>query len=211
MENMEVRAIEILQNGVDTESFKHCSTLEKKINNFIFLGRIRREKGIYDLLSAIDIIVNKRCIKDLCLYIAGDGEIESVKAFVNRHHLQNNVEVLGWLDDEGKIECLKKGETVVLPSYSEGLPISILEGMAAGKIIISTNVGSIPALVTNGENGFLINPGDINKLVDCIVGIIHQESHVERFSVNNINKIGNFYHISQFDERLSIIYEELLK
>ena len=59
-------------------------------------------------------------------------------------------------------------QAVVLPSYHEGLPMAILEGMAAGKAIISTTVGAIPEVVT-GENGALVEPGDVIALAQALL------------------------------------------
>lgn len=62
-------------------------------------------------------------------------------------------------------ELLRKSSVLVLPSYNEGLPMAILEGMACGKAIISTTVGAIPEVVKK-ENGILVQPGDVTALAN---------------------------------------------
>lgn len=100
--------------------------------------------------------------------MAGDGEVEQVRARVAERGLEDRVAVLGWVDGEKKLELLRNAAAVVLPSYHEGLPMAILEGMAAGKAIISTTVGAIPEVVTGG-NGTLVEPGDVIALAQALL------------------------------------------
>ena len=95
--------------------------------------------------------------------MAGDGDIDRCKQIVEEKNLKSNILIVGWADFDKKLELLKRSSVLVLPSYNEGLPMAILEGMACGKAIISTTVGAIPEVVKE-ENGILIEPGDIKKL-----------------------------------------------
>ena len=71
---------------------------------------------------------------------------------------------MGWVQNEAKQSTICSCDIYVLPSYFEGLPVSILEAMAMGKPIIATNVGGIPSIVQNGYNGWLFSPGKFNEL-----------------------------------------------
>ena len=125
----------------------------------LFLGLLGKNKGIYDLLE---------CIRDhkvefqgkLKLYIGGNGEIEHVKQLIKEYGIADIVIFEGWVSGDKKIELLNKSDAYILPSYKEGLPISILEAMSYGMPIISTPVGGIPEIVSNGENGYLVEPGN---------------------------------------------------
>jgi glycosyltransferase involved in cell wall biosynthesis len=83
--------------------------------------------------------------------------------------------------------------------------------MAAGKIIITTNVGSIPNLITDGYNGFLISPGDIASLVDRIHYITLHPEKFEKVSENNVHKVENLYSIRHFNKHLYHIYHQILE
>lgn len=143
-------------------------------HTFVSLGRLGERKGTYDLIKAIERIEVQ--IPDIKCYLAGDGDIDRCKQIVEEKKLENNIIIVGWADFDKKLELLKKSSVLVLPSYNEGLPMAILEGMACGKAIISTTVGAIPEVVKE-ENGILIEPGDIKKLSEALIGYcIHKRA-----------------------------------
>lgn len=141
------------------------SSAEKKDSstfNVLFLGLLGDRKGIFDLIEAIGKVASSR--KGVKLFVGGNGEIDRVRSEVNRLGLDGCVELLGWISGSQKDSLLAKADVFVLPSYNEGLPISILEAMSWGVPVISTTVGGIPELVREGCDGFLISPGDVSSL-----------------------------------------------
>jgi glycosyltransferase involved in cell wall biosynthesis len=160
--------IAILYNGVDTieQTFqRHNSTPIA-----LFMGRLGKRKGIYDLLKSIKLLNEKKIECEFLL--AGDGEIEKVKIDITKLNIKENVRVLGWINNEQKRELLIKSDILVLPSYNEGLPMAILEGMSYGLPIISTPVGGIPEAVKDDINGYLVEPGDIEGLASSLEKLI---------------------------------------
>ena len=139
--------------------------------NFLFLGFLCKDKGIYDLLEIIS------CNKDrytgkMKLFIGGNGNVEKVKSIIKENKLNQIVFYIGWVDSEKKIDILNNSHVYILPSYVEALPISILEAMSYHLPIISTQVGAIPDIVFNNENGFLINPGEKDALNNAITEML---------------------------------------
>ena len=130
----------------------------------LFLGRLGKRKGSYDLLNAAAQIAPSR--PDLQLLLGGDGELAEVGARAAELGLADKVELLGWVQGEDKVRLLATAVLYVLPSYNEGLPVSVLEAMAAGLPILTTPVGGIPEAVTDGVEGFLVEPGDVRALAD---------------------------------------------
>ena len=108
---------------------------------------------------------------------------------------------------EEKLQLLKKVSTVVLPFYNEGLPMSILEGMASGKAIISTSVGAIPEVVGK-ENGILIEAGDRQALADALIRYCKDTELVKQMSANNVEKIRSRFSVGRMHIRLAEYYEE---
>ena len=205
-----IQNILVLNNGIDTEPFSHA------VNNvlltrgcFLFLGRLGERKGTYDLVEAITQIRDAG-VKITC-YMAGDGDVEKIQSIVKERKLEDYIKVVGWVDFNEKVELLKKVGTVVLPSYNEGLPMALLEGMAAGKIVISSNVGAIPELVTQGKNGYIINPGDITALKDAMYNVIYKEDSLSIISENNINKINADFSRKKMHRILAGYYRKLEK
>ncbi|ALJ00983.1 glycosyltransferase family 4 protein [Rufibacter tibetensis] len=209
--NISNKNVEVLHNGVYTQFFASCYTMPANLSKFLFLGRLGQRKGVYDLLEAADILVNRHHHHDLVFYLAGDGEIEQVHRIVQEKGLQNNVQVLGWIGEKEKMEWLKRADTMILPSYNEGLPMSILEAMAAGKIIISGRVGGIPDLVTEGVNGFLITPGDVESLCQHIAFVKSNPQEMIRMAENNQRKIDAEYNLARLNEQLFSLYRRLVR
>ncbi|MDB5243946.1 MAG: hypothetical protein JWP57_4572 [Spirosoma sp.] len=200
---------EILHNGVYTDVFKSYQTVPANLARFLFLGRLGQRKGVYDLLDAIDILVNQQQEKELIFYLAGDGEIDQVKEIIGKKKLDHQVKILGWISGQDKLKWFREVDTILLPSYNEGLPMAILEAMAAGKIIISSRVGGIPDLVKEGENGFLITPGDVKSLQQHIAYVHTHAVEMEQMSRNNISKIDSDYNLEKINNRLAAIYAEI--
>lgn len=209
--NITKKGVAVLHNGVYTQVFEQCYTMPSNLNNFLFLGRLGQRKGVYDLLEAIDNLINKQQQQHLMFYLAGDGDIEQVRNMVEEKGLRNYVQLLGWVGEKEKLQWLKETDTMILPSYNEGLPMSILESMAAGKVIISSRVGGIPDLVTEGENGFLITPGDVESLQKHIAFVASSPDEMIRIAQNNRRKIDEHYNLEKLNAWLFSLYHQLAK
>lgn len=196
----------VINNGIDSEQYKDgkCDLIEQK-NYFLFLGRLGKRKGSYDIVNAVEEIV--AVYPNILVYMAGDGEIDEIKRLVLKKNLEKNIKIVGWINFNKKIELLKKTATILLPSYNEGLPMTILEGMAAGKVIISTNVGGIPELVEQEKNGVIIEPGDIEALCKAICKVIDNKEFVLKCSINNLKKIENEFSRKIMHKKINDLFE----
>src|SRR5438105_300990 len=110
----------------------------------LFAGRLSPEKGIEELVAAT---------AGMNLVVAGDGPL--------RHLVPD---ALGFVPHEELGRLYERAAVVVLPSYHEGLPLSVLEAMAHGRPIVASAVGGLPELVEDGVTGFLVEPGDVEGL-----------------------------------------------
>jgi len=111
-------------------------------------------------------------------------------------------------------EYLKKIDVFVLPSLSEGLGMSIIEAMAAGKLVITSNAGGIKELINDKKSGILVNPGDEEGLYQAMRWVIENKEEamsVRRESVNQIDKKREIFDIKKVCERYSEIFEGLMK
>lgn len=187
----ENKIVVIYNSIILPEDFEKNLDTEK----ILFLGRIGKRKGIYDLLDVVEQLVKKH--PNIKLYVGGDGEIDNLKKLVKEKKIENNFEYIGWINGEAKEKILKECSFYVLPSYNEGMPMSVLEGMAYKNVTISSNVGGIPKVIKNGENGFIINPGDKEKLYECLdialnnkdirkkMSFNARKTMLEKFDINN--------------------------
>lgn len=156
--------VEVLYNAVNVPQ---TNPYDLQSHNVLFLGRLGHRKGTYDLLEVIRRI-DKDLSSDVKFYLCGDGEVEEVKKKVEALGIGHRIAHIGWIDGQQKDNFMKQSMMNVLPSYNEGLPMTILETMAHGIPNISTSIASIPEVLHDGENGFLIAPGDVDTLYDRI-------------------------------------------
>jgi glycosyltransferase involved in cell wall biosynthesis len=139
-----------------------ASTAGERPNLVVFLGRLEAEKGVFHLLEAIARL--RAAVPDVRLVCAGEGNRVAVAHYAERLGLAEAVKFTGWIGSSGKRALLESAAVCALPSYSEALPLSLLEAMAAGVPVVTTPVGGIPEVVTDGVTGFLTPPGDVATL-----------------------------------------------
>ena len=179
---------------------------EKNINtnSILILGRIGKRKGIYDLIEVIEKVIPK--YPNLKLYIGGDGEVEKLKKIIKERNLENNVEYIGWTSGEKKNNFLRNVSFYILPSYNEGMPMSVLEGMAYKNITISTNVGGIPKVIEHEKNGIIIEPGDKEKMEMYILHLLEDEKFRKKLSDEARKTIVEKFNIEVIIKKLEEIY-----
>lgn len=160
----------------NTVTEKHTSL------NILFLGSLCKEKGIYDLLDVmIELSIEKN--NDIILYIAGIGDVKKLQMIISENNLYDTVKYEGWVEGENKINLLRNSDILILPSYIEGLPLCILEGMSYKKAIIATNVGAIPEIIDN-KSGILFHPGDKAALKEAIMYLYYNPEKCKMFGEN---------------------------
>jgi glycosyltransferase involved in cell wall biosynthesis len=127
---------------------------------------------LFEKLKAVDLIIRslqKLDSKDVDLLLAGDGGVrKSLEQLSISLGLQKRVTFLGFRNKEELLELYNIADVFAMVSYFEGLPRALIEAMACGCVPIVTKVGSMPVVVSDGFNGFVINPGDLEKFVERV-------------------------------------------
>jgi glycosyltransferase involved in cell wall biosynthesis len=133
----------------------------------VCVGRFHRVKGHLLLLEGLNCIAQKGI--DFELVLAGDGEMRpELEALILQYKLQDKVRITGWISSDQVREEILMARGLVQPSFSEGLPIVIMEAMSQRRPILSTYVGGIPELVRNDTDGWLFPAGDLDGLVTAL-------------------------------------------
>lgn len=134
------------------------------------LGRLGQRKGTYDILEAIPTVLTRHPAAQF--HFGGDGDVEAVRARLDRVPWGGQVHLLGWLDGEAKSGLLNRAAVFLLPSYNEGLPVALLEAMAHGVAVVTSPVGGIPEVVLDGRTGLLVTPGDVAAIADAVCRLL---------------------------------------
>lgn len=185
--------------------------IKSKINNdkvnILFLGRLGKRKGTYDLLNSIRNLSGV----DFELKLCGDGDVEQIKKLIFNYKLEEKIKVLGWVSGNEKEKLLESADIYVLPSYNEGLPMSILEAMTYRLPVVSTTVGGIPEAVEHGKTGFLVKPGDVKNLSKYLNLLISDKGLREKMGAEGYKKAKNTFDVKIIVKQLNEIYKSVEK
>lgn len=181
---------------------------EKDYNNreILFLGRLCKDKGIRELFNCVDKLKGK--YPDIHLYLGGIWEDKELQDMLQTR--ETYVTWLGWVDGKQKEELLKKCSIYVLPSYYEGMPVSVLEGMAYGCVSVVSYVGGIKDIIDDGIDGFFIQPKDDASLQKGLERAF--DSDIERSMIGQRarNKVKEKYEIHKNVQQLLFIYGQIM-
>lgn len=140
---------------------------------FVYFGLISQRKGVFELVDAVaGLSPEVRARVEFVL--AGNGDVSQLREHASKLGVQDVVEIREWVDPTERDRLLATAHAFVLPSHTEGLPMSLLEAMAWGLPPICTPVGSIPEYVVDGANGILIAPGAVPALTQAIEKLVSQ-------------------------------------
>jgi len=162
-----------------------------KCINIIFLGFYIKSKGLYDLIETGKRLIEKRLNFSLTIY--GKGELDkTVNELIAKNNLKPFVSNEGWIDGIEKDKILREADILFLPSYNEGMPMVILEAMAHGLAIVSTDISGIPEQIVHGKNGFLSRPGNVDKFVEYLALLIEDNELRTAMKLNNYERCSLF-------------------
>jgi glycosyltransferase involved in cell wall biosynthesis len=143
----------------------------------VCIARFVERKGHSVLIEALDILKSWDVLP--LVQLIGDGPLSAeVSADVERRGLSNQIKFLGWQSEKDIRQCIDASAFLVLPSYAEGLPVSIMEAFARSRPVIASNVGAISELVQNGVTGMLVTPGNALCLAKAIEALLANKPNV---------------------------------
>jgi glycosyltransferase involved in cell wall biosynthesis len=156
------------------------NTNKTKIN-FLFVGRTVKEKGIYELITSVRLLVEEGGFSNFKLNIVGDGkDYKNIVRKSNEMNLEPYIEFYGFLSG-GELDLMyKKSDWFVLPTYEEGFPYVFIEAMQAGLPIITTKSGALKRLVKEEKNGFFVKPQCSRSLFDKMKYVLNLRPNLEK-------------------------------
>jgi len=191
------KKIKIIQNGTDNIFFKQIKNNDFKKKYKIrekflvlFFGRLNPTKGPEKLALAAQEITKIR--KDIAFVWVGpdEGKANEVKKLIKGY---KNMKYLGAIRDKKEVAKMYQASDVyVLPSYHEGLPLTLFEAMSSGLPIVASPVNGVPYEMESGENGFFSNYGDLKSLEENILKLIDNPKLRKKISLNNRKKARNY-------------------
>jgi glycosyltransferase involved in cell wall biosynthesis len=207
-----------LPNAIDLSAYRSLGSAriaEAKILpqlKVLYLGYMGKSKGSFDLLEAARETMSKNLpvIFNLVGEDVSPGEVEQIKKQIEQTGLGNVVAVHPTASDTKKIDFFREADIFIYPSYSEGMPIAVIEAMACGLPVIASKVGGLPDLVKDGFNGILVDAGQPDQ-IECALETLCLEPDLRTsMQVNGYQRAFDEYEIEKHVMRLVDIYRKTL-
>lgn len=205
-----------IRNGIDTERFIKNSTIRSKMrqglyleNQFVllFASRWAENKGIFNLLKAFQIVLTKTN-KNLKLILIGSGDKGKVLSEIESLNISKDVLPIGTVQNVYEYYCMS--DLFILPSQFEGLPMALLEAMSCELPSIASSVGGNPELIVSRKNGFLIEPNNLEELVETIMWCLDHQADLEYIGHNAGETIRNQFSMEKVTSEYVNVYKKLL-
>lgn len=197
----------VIENGVAEPQRIAATKIDGEIL-VLFLGNLCQRKGVWDLVAcAANFPDNVRLV-----LVGGEedpGIAERVRAELAQQGLEQRVELIGPAVGEAKVRWLRQADIFVLPSYAEGVPISMLEALAAGLPAIVTPVGGIPSVLRDEEHALFVTPGDQVALVQAITRLAGDAGQRARLGETARRHVLKNYGVECSAEKYLQLYSKL--
>jgi len=204
------RAVQCVHNGVDLHALQTESEEEPlpgiEDDQFVFVGRLAAVKRV-DLL----IRIFRRCVDLGCrkkLYIIGPGEEGvALQGLIRELNLESVVFLLGGLSHAAALSAMRRSRCLLLVSASEGFPMVLLEAMALGVPVISSDVGGVSELVTNGVDGLLVPVHDQDRLCEQIMRMAKEPAEAKRLGTQAAQTVANRFSLKTMVRKYLSLYD----
>ena len=202
--------VKTIANGIDVQAFERgeplpaLSVTAGKVVGVV--ARLDLQKGFEYLLRAIRELCGIYALK---IVIVGEGpDRKAIEDMVKEFGLQSNVVLAGQQSDMPGVYAAM--DIFVLPSLNEGLPMTVLEAMAASRPVIATRVGAIPSVIKDGENGLLVDPRDVDGLRNALARLLSDSDLCRSMGGQAHDWVSRNYTSEVMAQKYRQLYEEVL-
>jgi glycosyltransferase involved in cell wall biosynthesis len=171
----------------------------------LYLGRLVKAKGLFEAIEALGNL--KRNGMLFSFDIAGQGPDQStLEKAIEKAGLQGEVKFVGSVFNDMKFNLLLNSDIFIFPSYREGLPYAILESMAAGCVPITSPVGAITDVITNGQHGVFVPPRDAAALGAAICALDNNRAQLAKMGEAGRQRVREYYTVDRLAKDLGHLY-----
>lgn len=198
--------IRVLANAIPIDAIPQFDRTNKE-KTIIFLGRLHESKGLDEIVGICTALIDQHIDFRFTCYGTGPQQDEFTSRMASV--LGGKFHFGGVVTGTEKWRALANADIFLLPSKYEGLPIALLEAMAAGCVPVISETGSVPTVVEDGANGFLIKPDQISGIVEKLKILLSNDSELKRLSQNARSTISERFDIDNYVEKLDKMYAEI--
>lgn len=198
--------LRIIHCGVEPELFTPVHH-EGQGNRLLYVGRLAAMKGLPLLFEALSQL--KERFPNVKLTVVGDGEErEDIKAIAQSLNITEHIDFVGYKSQAEVREYLQQSDIFVLPSFAEGVPVVLMEAMAAGVPVLTTQIAGVPELVAHDRSGWLVPPGDVTTLVDGLATLIDNAELRDRLGQAGQAKVAAEFNVVEEAKKLADIFQQ---
>lgn len=196
----------VIHNAVQLPDSPSLGSIPPRV---VFLGKMKVEKGIEDVLVAARAIQERGI--EASWVLAGEGDPAETRRKAGALQRPDLVEVPGLIGVSEKDRLLATSDVFLLPSFAEGLPLALLEAMSFGLACVVSPVGGIPDVVVDGENGLFVTPGDAKSILNGILSVLEDAALRRRLGENARRTVRECYSLSVVALQWARLYELTLR
>lgn len=208
--------VKVIYHGVSLEDFRPEDSQEEGWPPVILaIAQFREKKGLPFLVEACRVLRNEAQEFECC--IVGDGpQRDYLEALIEKYDLENTVRLAGIVFQEKLKDCYRRADILTLPSIvasdgdRDGIPVTLIEGMAMGCPVVSTWVSGIPELVEDGRTGLLVPPGDATALARALRTLLQDEDLRRQMGRAGRNRVIRQFDIQDSVARIADLFVEEL-
>jgi glycosyltransferase involved in cell wall biosynthesis len=200
--------VEALPNGIDCQPYQRYNRELADRDTplrLVYIGRLAPGKGLLESIEALRIARSRGVAARLVL-VGGGPEEPRLRQYVRDAGLTRDVTFVGPAYGDAKAQLLSQADALLLPSYSEGLPYSLLEAMAAGVVPVVTPVGAIPDVIADGEHGLIVPPRDAEAISKAIQKLAADRVALARMSAACRKHVAAGYSIERVAKDFAELY-----
>lgn len=173
----------------------------------LYVGKLEARKGYDTLIAAAAIVINKFPRAEF--WLAGHGELGAAQKQAEAYGISSHVHLLGWVTGVELERVYEMANIFCLPSYNEGVPMSMLEAMSHSLPVICTAVGGIPDVIENECNGLLVEPGSAESVAMGILRLLQEPKLAALIAESGCKKAGEMCSIATIATQIKELYRDL--
>lgn len=202
---VEPNRVEVLANAVPAPKNRGKGRKLKQ-KHIIFLGDLSLRKGVHDLVDAL-ASESLRNLDWRATLAGGGAELDRFRTQADVAGIADRVAIPGWLSRQGVTSLMDSADILVLPSYDEGMAMSVLEGLSRGLCVVSTPVGGLADVVEDRVSGLVVAPGDVAGLAKALEECISDEELAAHLQTGALDLFDRRFDVSRYPDRLHEIYK----
>ena len=202
--------LHVVRCGLEGSFLEAPSSPVPDVARLVCIGRLSPEKGQLLLVDALASLRDRGIEANIVL--VGDGPMrEEIDRRVRRLGVEGQLRCVGWQSSAEVRRWIGTSRAVVLPSFSEGIPVVLMEAMALGRPVIATEVGGIPELVRSGENGWLVPAGSVDELALALEAtLLAKVGVLDRMGAQGRKRVMERHDLSTEVAKLAQLFESVI-